>query len=233
MAYKHDQRIKDAYSPASAVALSPILRLVRSIYSDLLTPFYRGSRFVCKLPRGELYYDSQLATDNDGSPAFTRHRSKTGLFFDAAHQADTAWQPGGVSLDANAVPFISLPLDFNSKHRTAIRKGDLAAVIYNNVVAFAVVGDFGGSKLGEGSIELHRLLGHETIRGGHYFNESIASDVVTIVFPGTSNTSVRTEDSIRAAAMPLYLKLIMSAVASAVTPMIGLPDVKRGPLRYA
>ena len=232
-----DQKIKDAYRPASGIALGPIIRLVRSRYSQLLHTGYAGCRFVCKLPGGQLYYDSQLAADDDGSPTFTKKWSEVGkhgkLYHDGAHRGDTAWQPGGKPLDANTVPFFSLPLGFSSSPKwnrhfgTHVGPGDLAAVIYNNVVAYAVLGDFGGSNLGEGSLELQRQLGNETIINGVYNDVGIARDVVTIVFPRTRNDSVRTTESIAAAALPLYLNLIMDGVASAVVPMIGLPDATK------
>lgn len=255
-----DQLRKDAYRPASIV-LNPILPLLRSRDAVLLDTRYNNVRFSCILPGGQLYYDSQLAADDDGSPAFTSDPTKKGpsfekkgIYYDNAHQADIAWTPGGKSLDANAVPFFSLPMGFSHNPKydrhfgTRVGKGDLAAVIYKNVVAFAVLADFGGKpkngkqpNMGEGSIELHRLLGHECIRTGyysahpsipHYFDAGIARDVVTIVFPGTGNNSVCTRESIEAAAKPLYIKLILSGLSRVAKPLVsaaerGLAGVRR------
>jgi len=71
-------------------------------------------------------------------------------------------------------------------------------VIFKDKIEFAVFADHGPSKkLGEGSIALHRSLGHEVIRGGTFHDEAIDKDVITIVFPGSGDGTPRTPDEIR------------------------------------
>jgi glycosyl hydrolase group 75 (putative chitosanase) len=79
-----------------------------------------------------------------------------------------------------------------------IRLGDVAAVIYGDKLEFAVFGDVGPStKLGEGSIALHRALGHEVIHNGKFLDEAIDSGVTTIVFPHSGNGTPQTPERIR------------------------------------
>ena len=150
--------------------------------------FKKGGKAIFKLANGELYYDSLLDLDSDGSSFATQ---------DATGQSDTSLhQPDGRPVDADAVPFFVLPGGFGSQF--GIRLGDVAAVIFGDKVEFAVFADHGPKKkLGEGSIALHRSLGHETIRHGKFHDEAIDRDVVTIVFPGSGDGTPQTPDRIR------------------------------------
>ncbi len=77
--------------------------------------------------------------------------------------------------------------------RTAgLHKGDLAAVIKDGQLQFAVVGDVGPPpKIGEGSMKLHANLGHNTCtayEAGNcqaFTDVSIDSPVLYFVFPNT------------------------------------------------
>jgi Fungal chitosanase of glycosyl hydrolase group 75 len=208
--------IRENYRPDSRRLWWPYLNWWKD-QCTLVRPFYRPSRFVCKLPHGELYFDSQLAADNDGSPLFTRKPSPhPPPYHDRHHQSETAWQPHGKNLDANEVPFIALPIPFFKQiqrlHRSGFKLGDIAAVFYKDVEVYAVLGDVGGELLGEGSIALHRDLGHELIYGGAYHDESIERDVITILFPGTSNEDVATRETIQQRGRQLVDRLIRTKV---------------------
>lgn len=150
--------------------------------------FKKGGKAVFKLEGGELYYDSLLDLDTDGSRFAAQ---------DATGQSDTSLhQPNGKPVDSDAVPFFVLPGSFGEKQ--GFRLGDVAAVIFGDRLEFAVFADHGPSKkLGEGSIALHRSLGHETIRGGKLHDEAIDADVITIVFPGSGDGTPQTPDKIR------------------------------------
>jgi hypothetical protein len=151
--------------------------------------FKKGGKAIFKLEGGELYYDSLLDLDTDGSRFAAQ---------DATGQSDTSLhQPNGKPVDSDVVPFFVLPGSFG-EHQ-GFRLGDVAAVIFKDKVEFAVFADHGPSKkLGEGSIALHRSLGHETIRGGKLHDEAIDADVITIVFPGSGDETPQTPDRIRA-----------------------------------
>ena len=61
------------------------------------------------------------------------------------------------------------------------------------------------TKIGEGSIALHRSLGFERVRpNGHILDAGIDSGVVTIVFPGSGNGKAQTPAAIRAIGQQLF-----------------------------
>jgi hypothetical protein len=149
--------------------------------------FRKGGKAVFKLEGGELYYDSLLDLDTDGSRF--AEQDQTG-------QSDTSLhQPNGKPVDSDAVPFFVLPGRFERKF--GIKLGDVAAVVFKDKIEFAVFADHGPrTKLGEGSIALHRSLGHETIRGGRLHDEAIDRDVITIVFPASGDGTPQTPEKI-------------------------------------
>jgi len=138
--------------------------------ADVLT----GKTYMCVLPGGQLYFESKLDLDTDGS-AFAAQ--------DPSGQPSTsAKDVHGHDLDADAINYFVLPGKGYAKHGIAL--GDVAVVIFGQRMAFACFGDVGpSSKLGEGSIALHRALGHETIHHGQLTNAGISRGVITIVFP--------------------------------------------------
>jgi hypothetical protein len=159
--------------PASRAVLGAVVDLLADKQTAAL-PHLTGATYICRLPGGEIYYDSKLDLDSDGSKYAAQ--DKTG-------QAETSLRyPDGRSVDADQISYFVLPGGFYEKH--GIKLGDLAAVIYGARVAFAIFGDTGPkSKIGEGSIALHRALGHETIRNGKFHDVGIDKHVITIVFP--------------------------------------------------
>ena len=139
--------------------------------------FDHGGDYIFTLPGGQLYFEGPLELDTDGSHFYSQ--DPTGQRDTSLHDAHDR------PVDANTVPYFVLPCHgFCDKF--GIRLGDIAAVIYKNKVEFAVFADCGPAhKLGEGSIALHRALGHETITHGTLRNEGIDNGVITIVFPGS------------------------------------------------
>ncbi len=137
----------------------------------------------------ESYYDSKLDLDTDGSIYAGQDRTGQG--------ATALRYPGGRSVDANAVLYFVLPGLFYQAWR--IRKGDLGAVFYRDHLAFAVFADVGPRhRIGEGSIALHRALGHETIVNGRLRNVGIDRGVITIVFPHSGDGTPQTPERIQA-----------------------------------
>jgi hypothetical protein len=172
---------------------------------------FTGKKFMCKLPGGQLYFDSKLALDADGSPVYSK-QDRTG-------QAQTAVKDAaGNELDADLINYFVLPGGFWAKH--GIRKGDIGVVIFGILKAFACFGDVGPSgSLGEASISLHRELGHETVSGRHtatggtLINRGIDRGVITIVFPGSGNGRGRTNKESAAIGEPLFQRLLQEATA--------------------
>ena len=154
--------------------------------TEIIHEHFKGKKFMCKLPSGELYFDSKLSLDLDGSPYWVQDRPDS--------QANTSNHlADGTNLDADLINYFVLPGGFYARH--GIGLGDVAVVIRGVWKAFACFGDVGPKhSLGEASISLHRELGNETVRGrdtvaGGIVNRKggIDSDVITIVFPGSGN----------------------------------------------
>lgn len=158
-----------------------------------------GAKTLLKLPGGQIYFDSKLDLDDDGS-SYAKQ--------DPDGQAQTSLSDAkGNGVDANAVPYFVLPV--HGFYRTmGVKLGDIAAVIYNGKLAFAIFADAGPhNKIGEGSIELHRLLGHETIVNGKLHDVGIDNGVVTIVFPGSGNGKLLSNDKINEIGQTLFNQL--------------------------
>ena len=155
-----------------------------------ITQIFAGKEFMCTFPSGQLYFESKLSLDADGSPVYAPQ--------DPTGQLVTATKlPDGSNLDADIINYFVLPNGFYLHH--GIRKGDIAVVIFGLYKAFACFGDVGPAhSLGEGSISLHRALGHETISGrdtatgGRLINRGIDRGVIAIVFPRSGNGLGRT-----------------------------------------
>ena len=174
--------------PASLARLGSIVDALKRA-TKIDHNFQKGGKAVFKLESGELFYDSLLDLDTDGSSFAVQ---------DSTGQSNTSLhQPNGEPVDSNAVPFFVLP-GGGFEGQFDITLGDVAAVIFRDKVEFAVFADRGPRrKLGEGSIALHRSLGHEAIRGGKLHDEAIDADVLTIVFPGSGDGTPQTPQKIR------------------------------------
>ena len=139
---------------------------------------FKGVRSLGILPGGQLIFDSELQLDTDGSDVGAG---------DQTHQDQTSYRyADGRSINANKVPFFVLPQKSRWVTDLGIKLGDIGVVNYKDKLAFAVFADFGPqTKLGEGSIELHRRLGFERVKNNKIRDVGIGRGVITIVFPGS------------------------------------------------
>jgi hypothetical protein len=177
--------------------LGSVLTSLKSEHTVIL-PYLTGARHICKLPGGQIYYESGLELDSDGS--IYARQDKTG-------QGGTSLRAHGHPVDANSIPYFVLPGGFPSKHH--IRLGDIAAVLHRGQIAFAVFADSGPAwKIGEGSIALHRALGHETIRGGRLHDVGISAEVITIVFPHSGDHTPQSPQRIQAKGRAILANLV-------------------------
>jgi hypothetical protein len=148
-----------------------------------------------------------LTLDTDGA-------SKEIRSCDPTAQASTALSdPNGNPTDANVIPYYILPWcgDVEKKNKAkckakppyrqlGLQKGDLAAVISGDKLAFAIAADVGPEKhFGEGSVELHRQLGHDTVGKNSRnpkcaINESMPSEVFIVVFPKSNKKWLSKKD---------------------------------------
>jgi hypothetical protein len=154
-----------------------------------------------RLPGGAIGYASKLAVDLDGSafacgPDHGRmDQCPTTLMLPDPHGRE-------VPVDADRVPYVVIPdagpadVAGEFKRLTGVGVGDFGVVIANGRTVPVIVADTGPySKLGEGSLALHRALGHEQCVGRKdgdvcarvdHEGDSITSDVITILFPGSA-----------------------------------------------
>jgi len=149
-----------------------------------------SNHVLLRLAGGAIFFDAKLAIDNDGSPYSNMRRNsdqpQTSLRYDELH--------GQPSINSDAVPYIVLPLG-GFLQELGLQKGDLAAVIYNDKLVYAIFADEGPKcNIGEGSIQLHQLLGNAVCRKRNQAGEcidvdedrGIDKDVLFFVFPDSA-----------------------------------------------
>ncbi len=145
-----------------------------------------------KFETGVIFFDGKMAIDADGSQ-LSKARGGTDL-------PETAWHyptPPRDSVDSEHVPYIVLPSEFVARKYSALRQGvgvqigDIAAVVYNGRVRYALVADSGPAcKIGEGSMKLHDELGNPACVAydtngicNRASNRGIPKDVLYFIFP--------------------------------------------------
>lgn len=109
---------------------------------------------ILLFPDETIFFDAKLAIDADGS-SFSKIHS-------FPNQPETSLRySDGTSLDAEQISYVVIPLGpFGPK--LGAHLGDVAAIVKDGHVAYAIVGDEGPAKrIGEGSIRLHEGLGRD------------------------------------------------------------------------
>lgn len=141
---------------------------------------------LLQFPDGTIFFDAKMGLDTDGSPYSKKTPGTT-------DQPETSYRypiSGHPSVDADKISFIVIPGGGFAKE-LKLEQGDLAAVVFNGKIVYALVADSGPvCKIGEGSIQLHEDLGHRvcTLRNNKgectkIKNISIPKDVLFFVFP--------------------------------------------------
>jgi hypothetical protein len=144
---------------------------------------------LLSLKGGTVFYDGKMGLDADGSP----YSQKTPGTTDQPQTSLRYQLAGKPSVNADRVPFVVIPLGGFDKS-LGVQVGDVAAVVYGAKRVFAVVADQGPMcKLGEGSIQLHELLGHAVCRKRATNGDctklrdvGIEQGVLYFIFPGTN-----------------------------------------------
>ncbi|HEX8215698.1 MAG TPA: DUF2272 domain-containing protein [Allosphingosinicella sp.] len=176
MSYRPPSDILAAYPQLEQIALSGTALPTAAFHR-------RPPTTLRLLPGGQMYFESRLELDTDGWPGGNGRG-------DRHYQSATSYRLADkTSIDANIVPYFVLPQPVDWVKGFRIWLGDVAAVLYENKLAFAVFADFGGrDSMGEGSLELFRQLGMERLDGsGNIINRGSPRDgkIVTIVFPAS------------------------------------------------
>lgn len=144
-----------------------------------------------------VFWSAKMSIDADG-PAAGPGR-KTGKQLDDTGQNVTSFRfSNGKSLPAEAVPYIVLPLneDKDGPFDPAVKIGDVAVVIFKDMITAAICGDLGPvPKIGEASIRVHEALQpacpDPCRRDSNGFctrarNSSVEGDVLYFVFPDSA-----------------------------------------------
>jgi Fungal chitosanase of glycosyl hydrolase group 75 len=168
---------------------------------------------IFKLRTGQVYIESDMDIDADGSPRALEIDPGPGQLETSLTYEDDR------PVNSERVPYFVLPSGFFQKFN--IRLGDIGAVIYRGKVTYAVFADVGPSDLtGEGSLALHEALGHnpwEDSSRSRILNESIPDGVVYVVFPGSGDGTPQTPARISAVGAKLWKTLLRDS-----SPMIGV-----------
>lgn len=178
------------YTPP--VAANRILGTIPSLLlptSIQITDSLLGGKVIYQLPGKEIYIDADMDIDADGSPNATTIDPCCG-------QLETSLRyPNGKSVDSEQIPYFVLPGGWYAKK--GISLGDIAAVIYNDKVEYAIFADVGPAhKIGEGSIALAQALGHDPLING-IVKVGIDKDVIYIIFPGSGDGTPQDVGAIR------------------------------------
>jgi hypothetical protein len=215
--------------PGSAVpTLGRITNLFVHPRTQTINIHLTGKKFMCKFANGQLFYESKLDLDTDGSVFSAQDVGPNGEQW--GQMTTSAKDVDGHSLDADLINYFVLPGGFYAAHGITI--GDIGVVIYGARKVYACFGDVGPQhKLGEGSISLHRELGHETIvnrnaaAGGTLVNSGISSGVITIVFPGSGNGLGRSNAECATIGEPLFQDLQRQANPVGDFPAFGARNI--------
>ena len=144
-----------------------------------------------------VFWSAKMAIDADGPAAGPGHKKGTEL--DRTGQNVTSFRfSNGKSVPAEAVAYIVLPQNEaqNGPFHPKVRIGDVAIVIFKDMITAAICADLGPvKKIGEASIRVHEALQpacpDPCTRGRNGFcskvrNASVEEDVLYFVFPGSA-----------------------------------------------
>jgi|ERR1041385_1368066 hypothetical protein len=144
-----------------------------------------------------VFWSAKMSIDADGPAAGPGHLN--GKALDPTGQNVTSFRfSNGKSLPAEAVAYIVLPQNEaqNGPFDPEVAIGDVAIVIYKDMITAAICGDLGPvRKIGEASIRTHEALQpacpDPCKRGANGFctkvrNSSVEEDVLYFVFPGSA-----------------------------------------------
>jgi hypothetical protein len=144
-----------------------------------------------------VFWSAKMSIDADGPAAGRGH--KKGKYLDPTGQNVTTFRfSNGRSLPAEAVPYIVLPQNEaeNGPFDPNLAIGDVAIVIFKDMITAAICGDLGPvKKIGEASIRVHEALQpacpDPCRRDQNGFcskvrNSSVEKDALYFVFPNSA-----------------------------------------------
>ena len=157
-------------------------------------PDPNNNTIFIKLANGTILFDAKMGVDADGSPYAIKHNAPPDNPNTSLTYAD-----GITPLNADKVRYLVIPGPSRKNPSVTFMKetgtglGDVAAIIYDGKMTYAIVGDTSRfHRIGEASMAVHDALGHPGCkrRGANGIctqpvNDSVTKDVVYLIFPGT------------------------------------------------
>jgi hypothetical protein len=157
-------------------------------------PDPNNNTIFIKLANGTILFDAKMGVDADGSPYAIKHNAPPDNPNTSLTYAD-----GITPLNADKVRYLVIPGPSRKNPSVTFMKetgtglGDVAAIIYDGKMTYAIVGDTSRfHRIGETSMAVHDALGHPGCkrRGANDnctqpVNDSVTKDVVYLIFPGT------------------------------------------------
>jgi Fungal chitosanase of glycosyl hydrolase group 75 len=147
-----------------------------------------------KLANGTIVFDARMSVDADGSPYAIKHKVSPDNPNTTLTYAD-----GRTPLNGEKVRYVVIPgpsrkdptVTFMKETGTGL--GDVAAIVYDGKVTYAIVGDTSPfHRIGEASMAVNDALGHTSCKRmaangicAQPVNDSVTKDVVYLIFPGT------------------------------------------------
>lgn len=177
-------------SPESLLPL--VANLTNPENAKQITQAFQGSNAIFKFSTGELYIDSNLYINVNGSPNANLLDPLRGSLETSLEYPSQAGQSRFVN--SEQVPYFSLPEDLYKP--LGIQLGDIGVFFIGSYIAYAVFADVGVPFKALGvSIALAKVLGRDFMIDD-LINEGISDRVVCIVFPKSGDGTPQVADDI-------------------------------------
>lgn len=154
-------------------------------------------------PTGEAAFliVSKMDTDTDGLRDPGIHN------YESTHQDQITYDSHPPTINSNVVPFGVIPIGMSKRHGRMLEMGTLGTIFYNGRHVHVVYADLGPqTKFGEASIAVHRALGIELVKNGHYRDVGIDSGVTSLIYLGSHLDLPLDPAKISEAAQAYYVK---------------------------
>lgn len=171
--------------------------------NQILSPFV-DSKIMIQLKGGQLYFDGEMALTVDGSPRAPEIDPCCGLVTTLLQYPNRTGQQQYIN--SEEIPYIALPEGYEE---FGIKLGDIAAIIYNGKLEFAVFANISrcSYKLSSGSIALIRSLLGINDFVGDISTVGIPEDVSYLIFPGSGDGTPQSPEEIRRKGKLLFKQL--------------------------
>jgi len=174
--YEAPSTAGDSSSSAPQSDADLVNAIVSSSDNKRVSVSYGGVSGFAQTPDKALIFTGKLSCDCDGYPSCPS--------IDPDGQTSTSYNYGGKAIDATRANYFVLPSNLSGKLGSIYKLGDIAAIMWNGNVVYAIYADNGPTdKAGEGSMLLLKSLGYT--QNPNPRSTTIPSGVTYVVFPGS------------------------------------------------